>query len=47
MTARGARPSTLGKVIAAGGLKTAPGGWIVTMNLGCWPKPGTIGTLSP
>ena len=46
MTARGVRPSTFGSVIAAGGLNIAPAGWIVTMKRGCWPKPGTIGTLS-
>ena len=40
------RPSTFGSVIGAGGLNTAPDGWMVTMNRGCWPKPGTIGTLS-
>src|SRR5690348_3120033 len=47
VTALGLSPSTLGSVIAAGGLKIAPDGWIVTMNRGCWPKPGIIGTLSP
>src|SRR3990172_9247349 len=42
----GARPSTLGRVIGAGGSNTAPGGWMVMINRGCWPICGTIGTLS-
>ena len=47
VTSRGLSPSTFGRVIGAGGLKIAPEGWIVTMNRGCCPNPGTIGTLSP
>src|SRR5262245_36705593 len=43
----GASPSTFDSVIAAGGLNTPPGGWMVTMNRGCWPNPGAVGTLSP
>jgi hypothetical protein len=35
VTARGFRLSTFGRVMAAGGLKSAPAGWMVTMNLGC------------
>jgi hypothetical protein len=46
VTCLGARPSTFGKVIGAGGLNNAPDGWMVTMKRGCWPKPGTMGTLS-
>jgi len=47
VTALGESPSTLGSVMGAGGLNVAPAGWIVTIKRGCWPKPGTIGTLSP
>src|SRR5258708_3804339 len=34
----GARPSTFGMVIAAGGSKRVPAGWMGTMTRGCWPE---------
>src|SRR5262245_13130852 len=44
--ARGASPSTFGREIGAGGLNIVPAGWIETINRGCCPKPGLMGTFS-